>query len=96
MSNKIDTVYVLCLSEIHFCKDEELVDYNERLNNVLGIYVKFADAIEAALLYSIRNNTTLDYKGYSIIYNTALQIWYKNETGNDICKEFRILRRRIK
>lgn len=96
MFNKINTVYILCLSEIHFCNNEDLADYTERLNNsVLGAYKKFGDAVEAALSYSITSNTTLMYKDYKIVNDNVLQFWYEDKNRNNICKEFRILRRRI-
>ena len=89
-----DTVYVLCLSERHFCNGK-LVENTERLNNVIGVYKKVEDSNEAALLYCITNNNELEYKEHKYIGDSILQIWYKNKYGNDVCNEFEIYRRII-
>ena len=94
MNIKKDTVYVLCLSERHYCNGK-LVENTERLNNVIGVYKKVEDANEAALLYCITNNNELEYKEHKYIGNSILEIWYKNKTGNDICNKFEIYRKTI-
>ena len=94
MNIKKDTVYVLCLSERHYCNGK-LVENTERLNNVIGVYKKVEDANESALLYCITNNNELEYKKHKYIGNSILEIWYKNKTGIDICDKFEIYRRTI-
>ena len=94
MVNVDDTVYVLCLSERRFCNCK-LLEFSERLNNVLGVYKKVADAKLVALLYRTTNNNELEYEEHKYIGISILQIWYKNKYGNDVCDEFNIYRRII-
>ena len=94
MVKENNTVYVLCLSVRNYCNGK-LVDYSERLNNVIGVYKKVEDANKSALLYCITNNDKLEYKEHKYIVNSKLEIWYKDKTGIDICNKFEIYRRTI-
>ena len=87
-----DTVYVLCLSERHFCNGK-LLEFSEKFNKVLGVYKEYADAKEAALEYC-RINSTMFKDNFGFL-DDKLQRWYETNIGNIVCEEFSILCRRI-